>query len=1039
MVEDEAGHAELVRRVFERSSQATSLTVVGSLREATEAIARECPDVVLADLRLPDGSGTELLSAAASPAFPVVIMTSHGDERVAVEAMKAGAIDYVVKSEETFAQMPVIVARVLNGWRLIQDRRTAEETLREREELFRSLIENAADGISVLDAEGRRTYVSPSTSRLIGYADEDLLGGRITDLLHPDDALVMKEAHERLLASPSTIVTAVYRLRHRDGSWRWMEASAQNLLANPSVRGIVANFRDITDRKHAEEAQRAGEERFRALVENAPDGVALLDARGLFRPAAAAYRGILGYSEDDMTGKSFRDIAHPDDIDTAESIFARVASEPGGIGHFTLRARHLDGGWRWVEGVVKNLLANPAVEALVVNYRDATERKEAEEQRERHARVLEAVAFVAARLLEPGSWQPRADQVLTRLGEAAGVARIHLAENVAEPDGSLRGMLRFTWTASGVPSLEEHPSIRSGVVYRDAGWGAWEQDMRECRPVVGVVNDLPAPQRALFAAMEVRAFAAVPILVAGGWWGLLGIQETRYERHWSALELEALKAAASVLGAAIEREKADEALRESEERLKRLADATSEGIALTEGGVVLDANDQLAAMLGCSAAALAGRNVRDFVSPESWDAVEAHQQMGAEESYGHVARRVDGSTFPVEVRSRATRYEGRPARVSAIRDVSAQVEAAEKQLKLQAAVRKAALEWRLTFDAIESPVLVVAPTGRIARMNRATQALCGRGFEEIAELNVVDLGTAEPWATFSTLVSRVAEARSSQSTQVRDESSGRAWEIAGTLLAGGEQVALSGGERVILVARDVTRTIELQESLRRSETMAAMGSLVAGVAHEVRNPLFSISANLDAFEAEVGQRPGVGEVFTVLRTEVERLSALMQDLLEYGRPHSLEVERGALADVVARAVASTHTLALDQQVEVINTVPGSLVLPMDKLRLEQVFQNLIVNSIQHLKGGGTVRVDARAVREGDHEWVSSSVEDTGSGFREEDLDHVFEPFFTRRHGGTGLGLSIVARIVDDHGGRIQAQNRPEGGASITVRLPRGDA
>jgi len=217
--------------------------------------------------------------------------------------------------------------------------------------------------------------------------------------------------------------------------------------------------------------------------------------------------------------------------------------------------------------------------------------------------------------------------------------------------------------------------------------------------------------------------------------------------------------------------------------------------------------------------------------------------------------------------------------------------------------------------------------------------------------------------------------------------------------------------------------------------MSAMGSLVAGVAHEVRNPLFSISANLDAFEAEVGERPGVSEVFSVLRTEVQRLSALMQDLLEYGRPHTLELEAGRLADVVARAVASTRSLSHDRRVDVINAVPGDLVVPMDVRRVEQVVANLVVNSIQHLRSSGTVRVTAAPAREGDRSWVVCAVADTGPGFREQDLPHIFEPFFTRRHGGTGLGLSIVARIVDDHGGRIVARNRPEGGAEVVFKLP----
>ena len=108
---------------------------------------------------------------------------------------------------------------------------------------------------------------------------------------------------------------------------------------------------------------------------------------------------------------------------------------------------------------------------------------------------------------------------------------------------------------------------------------------------------------------------------------------------------------------------------------------------------------------------------------------------------------------------------------------------------------------------------------------------------------------------------------------------------------------------------------------------------------------------------------------------------------------------------------------------------------MDPKRLAQVFRNLLENGVQHSPAGGEVRVAAAVVRQSDETRVECVIEDKGPGFRAEDLPHVFEPFFTRRHGGTGLGLSIVYRIVTDHGGTIVARNRPGGGARITVGLP----
>jgi len=278
----------------------------------------------------------------------------------------------------------------------------------------------------------------------------------------------------------------------------------------------------------------------------------------------------------------------------------------------------------------------------------------------------------------------------------------------------------------------------------------------------------------------------------------------------------------------------------------------------------------------------------------------------------------------------------------------------------------------------------------------------------------------------------VIETRAARHAQAPDPENGRTWDIAANLLAGPDLRE----ERVIVVARDVSRTVELQESLRKSETMSAMGQLVAGVAHEVRNPLFAISANLDALEIQFGDHSPHAKTFAVLHREVDRLSDLMQELLDYGRPHSLEIERCALSEVVSQAIRATVPLARSRDVEVLDAVPGGLPLvPMDAKRIGQVFQNLIENAIQHTSAGGRVLVTAALSEDHEQEQVVCSILDDGSGFREQDLPRIFEPFFTRRRGGTGLGLSIVARIVEEHGGRVTAANRPEGGAVMAVKLP----
>jgi signal transduction histidine kinase len=247
----------------------------------------------------------------------------------------------------------------------------------------------------------------------------------------------------------------------------------------------------------------------------------------------------------------------------------------------------------------------------------------------------------------------------------------------------------------------------------------------------------------------------------------------------------------------------------------------------------------------------------------------------------------------------------------------------------------------------------------------------------------------------------------------------------------------AGEARIIVVAKDTTRLLELRENLRREETMAAMGALVMGVAHEVRNPIFAISLTLDSFEARYGDTPGLEKYFPVLRREVDRLGHLMKDLLDYGRPPKLEAALVSLRDVVAEAVRANEKAAADAGVTMVNDVSAALPpVVVDPARLAQVYQNVVHNAIAHTPAGGRVTVKASVRRLGDgRRWIESAVRDSGPGFRSEDLPQVFRPFVTRRPGGTGLGLSIAQRIVEMHGGVMTAGNAPEGGALVTLRLP----
>jgi signal transduction histidine kinase len=231
----------------------------------------------------------------------------------------------------------------------------------------------------------------------------------------------------------------------------------------------------------------------------------------------------------------------------------------------------------------------------------------------------------------------------------------------------------------------------------------------------------------------------------------------------------------------------------------------------------------------------------------------------------------------------------------------------------------------------------------------------------------------------------------------------------------------------------------LESSLRRAETMSAMGALVAGVAHEVRNPLFGIQSVLDAMEARFGERTELQRYFPVLRDEAGRLTRLMQELMEYGKPPNRELTPGPVQEILAEALRRNEVLAATSGVRLVGRIPDALPpVRLDRDRLLRVFQNLLENAIQHSRPNAEVVLETRMPGPNGKRWIECLVADSGPGFPADDLPHVFEPFFTRRRGGIGLGLSIVQQIAQEHGGEIVAENRPGGGAVMTVRLPAWD-
>lgn len=257
----------------------------------------------------------------------------------------------------------------------ISARKEAERTLRAREQRFQALVEKSYDGISLLGAQGQVLEISPAGLKILGYKKEELEQYR-SDLIHPDDLENNLSLFRFLVAHPGESVLTVYRFLQKDGTWKWLEMAATNHLQDPSVGGIILNYRDVSERKRAEQALIASEERFRALIENSADAITLVSPEGVVLYNTSATDRIIGaFPETGWLYGNWLNRVHPEDLPAVAEKFTKLVQTPGGRFSTTIRYRHNDGSWLWVEGTATNLLDEPSVGAIIFNYRDVTRRK----------------------------------------------------------------------------------------------------------------------------------------------------------------------------------------------------------------------------------------------------------------------------------------------------------------------------------------------------------------------------------------------------------------------------------------------------------------------------------------------------------------------------------------------------------------------------------------------------------------------------------------------------------------------------------------
>ena len=248
------------------------------------------------------------------------------------------------------------------------------------DDLFHALVENSSDAIALLDANGVIRFASRSSARVLGYALEERLGRSGFELMHPDDLASLRAAFADCLRRPGVPIPVEYRARHKDGSWRHIEAIAVNRLDEAAIGGIVVNYRDVTERKGAEEALRASEERLRYFVENAQDIIYYCNTEGHFTYVNPTAARIMKYDEGELIGRHFMTLIRRDFRADAGDLYSRQLIERTPNTYFEFVAVTKSGEPLWLGQHVQLVYEGDAVVGVQAIARDITRQKDAEER-----------------------------------------------------------------------------------------------------------------------------------------------------------------------------------------------------------------------------------------------------------------------------------------------------------------------------------------------------------------------------------------------------------------------------------------------------------------------------------------------------------------------------------------------------------------------------------------------------------------------------------------------------------------------------------
>jgi two-component system sensor histidine kinase/response regulator len=723
IIEDDNGLAELIKEKVEAAGyKSASVQTAG---EAIKWLAENTPHLMILDYSLPDMNSNEFIGALqnreqAIP--PFIVSTGQGDEHIAVEMMKLGAKEYLIKNRHFLEILPEVIKKVSKEIEIEFKLKQAEEMLRLSNLRNIAMISNISDVIGIIGADGLMKYKSPNIEKWFGWQPQDLIGTDGWPTVHPDDLERIQKEFFLLLEKDNSVKTVEYRYKCKNGSYKPIELTATNLVNDQVIGGVLLNYHDITKRKHGEEALKESEERFKALHNASFGGIAIHD-KGLILECNLGLSEMSGYSVDELIGmdgllliaEEAREIVMSNILSSDEKPYEVIGQRKNGE-KYPLRLE-------------SRMIPYKGKQVRVVEFRDITDLKQAEIALIEKSNILKKTLHLSYDLINTKPGDINFGEITDNIREISGAK--YAVCNIFEENG-----LDFTTVAlSGIKDKFLNASSFLGFEIINK---KWKHDAARANKIKGnIITKFDSLHELTGTVISNEVSSLIEKTFDLGNTYVVKInKEDKTIGDFTLLfsseneiqNIELVELFANQIGLLMERKQAEEKLRESELKYRTLVETMSDGIyRSTRDGKFIEVNPAMVRILGYdSIEELLAIDIKSelYFAEEERESADMEQKM--EEMAVFRLRKKDGSEIWVEDHGRYVRddagnilyHEG------ALRDISERRRAEDQIRKLSTAVE-------------QSPATVVITdlNGDIEYVNSKFTSTTGYSFDEVISKN----------------------------------------------------------------------------------------------------------------------------------------------------------------------------------------------------------------------------------------------------------------------------------------------------------------